>query len=196
MSHNMGSIRQLCTSAMLLNNGQLVAQGNVEETLGIYLKSNIHANGLLATYKHQGTLVNSIQFKEFSINGIKNQEAVFSPSDQLIVNLQYSCKQAVPKFRSSVNFYKDAVLVFTIQNKPWPAALAEGDYNESFVIEPNLLRPGNYTIGVGGHDGDPISAGHEWIYIDEAYSFYIASEWNDVNDFSAKGLINIPHKPL
>jgi hypothetical protein len=59
-------------------------------------------------------------------------------------------------------------------------------------VPPYYLRPGNYTIGIGGHDGDPLSTGMEWIYIDEAYSFTITNEWDELNDFSGRGLINIP----
>ncbi len=191
VSHNMGSIRQLCTSAMLLNNGNIVTQGNVDETLSIYLKSNI-ANGLLAQCKAQGPLATSINFLEFSINGVINTEAVFSPSQPLMLKLKYSCLTSMPKFRASVNFYRDSVLIFTIHNKSWPTELLEGEYLDNFTIPGNLLRPGNYTIGIGGHDGDPISDGQNWIYIDEAYSFAITNEWGELNDFSNKGFINMP----
>ncbi|MCC8425719.1 polysaccharide ABC transporter ATP-binding protein [Mucilaginibacter sp. UR6-11] len=190
VSHNMGSIRQLCTSAMLLNNGQLIKQGSVDETLSLYLKSNI-INGGLETCKQQGSITNNIRFVEFSINGIINKEAVFSPSESLAVHVKYTCLIGLPKFRVSVNFYKDGVLLFTIHNKSWPTQLIAGNYADNFLIPANLLRPGNYTIGLGGHNGDPISDGNEWLYIDEAYSFTITNEWTELNDFSAKGLINI-----
>jgi lipopolysaccharide transport system ATP-binding protein len=192
VSHNMGSIRQLCTTSILLSNGQLIKRGGVDETLSYYLKTQI-TNGSLTTLKTGGTLLQHIKFIAFSINGVINKEAVFSPSQTLNINLKYDCLEDLPKFRASVNFYKDSQLIFTIHNKSWPLALKEGSYADNIVVPANFLRPGNYTVGIGGHDGDPLSDGKEWIYIDEAYSFAITNEWNELNDFSGKGLINIPH---
>jgi len=191
VSHNMGSIRQLCNSAMLLDNGNLKKQGTVEETLSLYLSTRI-INGSLSKLKYQGTLIKNINFIEFSINDIVNREAIFSPSEPLNIFLKYDCLINVPKFRTSVNFYKDSQLLFTLHNKSWPSELMNGHYTDNFLVPPYYLRPGNYTIGIGGHDGDPLSTGMEWIYIDEAYSFTITNEWDEFNDFSGRGLINIP----
>ncbi len=190
VSHNMGSIRQLCTSAMLLNNGCLVTQGTVNETLSVYLKSNI-ANGGLAMYKAAGPMAANIKFSEFSINDVINSEAVFSPAEPLVLALKYVCVKELPKFKSTINLYRDSVLIFTLQHKPWPAPLKVGDHLDTFLIPQNLLRPGNYTIGIGGHDGDPLSEGRDWLFINDAYSFTITNEWGELNDFSANGFINL-----
>ncbi len=192
VSHNMGSIRQLCTRAMLLDSGNLIKQGTVEDTLAYYLKSHM-TNGSLQTQKCAGTLSKNIHFKEFSINGIIDKEAVFSPAESLSIYLKYTCLLTIPKFRTSFNFYKDSQLIFTIHNQAWPKVLTEGDYTDNLLLPANYLRPGDYTVGIGGHDGDPVSSGNEWIYIDEAYSFTITNEWSEVNDFSNKGLVNMPH---
>ena len=191
VSHNMGSIQQLCNSAMLLDNGELIKQGKVEETIAIYLKTRI-TNGSLEKQKSIGTLIKNVHFIEFSINGVVDKEAVFSPSQQLSVRLKYTCLLRLAKFRTSVNFYRDSHLIFTVHNKSWPTELQEGDFMDNMVLPAHYLRPGDYTVGIGGHDGDPLSSGNEWIYIDEAYSFTITNEWSELNDFSAKGLINIP----
>jgi lipopolysaccharide transport system ATP-binding protein len=192
VSHNMGSIRQLCTSAMLLNNGGLVTQGTVNETLSVYLKSNI-ANGGVATFKAGGPMAANIKFLEFDINNVINSEAVFSPAEPLVLSLKYTCLIALPKFKSTINLYRDSVLIFTLQHKPWPTPLKEGDHTDTFLIPQNLLRPGNYTIGIGGHDGDPLSEGHDWLFINDAYSFTITNEWGEFNDYSANGFINLPN---
>ncbi|GGH15376.1 ABC transporter ATP-binding protein [Mucilaginibacter phyllosphaerae] len=191
VSHNLGSIRQLCSSAMLLSNGNLLTSGPVEDTLSQYLKSSI-TNGSLDNYKYQGTMVNNVKFVEFSINNVIDKEAVFSPSETLTIRVKYNCITYLPKFRVSINFYKDSILISTIHDKSWPAELKEGEYSATFSIVGNFLRPGNYTIGLGGHDGDPISEGKDWLYLDEVYSFTITNEWSELNDFSGRGLVNIP----
>ena len=191
VSHNMGSVRQLCSKGMLLDNGSMIKQGTTEEVLSLYLKTQIQ-NGSLDQLKSQGTLAGDIKFKEFSINNVINKEAIFSPAETLSIVLTYDCLTNETKFRSSINFYKDAQLIGTIHNKAWPARLKTGSYVDNWIIPANYLRPGNYTIGIGGHDGDPLSSGLQWIYIDEAYSFMITNEWSELNDFSARGFVNIP----
>ncbi|HEY8782066.1 MAG TPA: polysaccharide ABC transporter ATP-binding protein [Mucilaginibacter sp.] len=192
VSHNMGSIRQLCNCAMLLSNGNLIKEGSVEETLAVYLKSNL-INGSLAKLKSIGSLANTINFIEFSINGVVNSEAIFPPAEPLNLVLKYNCSSYLKKFRTSFNFLKDGQVIFTLHNKTWPSELKKGDHTDSILVEANYLRPGNYIVGIGGHNGDPVSTGVEWIYIEEAYSFTITNEWSEQNDFSNKGVINIPH---
>jgi lipopolysaccharide transport system ATP-binding protein len=194
VSHNMGSIRQLCNTAMLLSDGLLIQQGTVDETINRYLKTQI-TNGALDGYKIEGTLSRSIRFIEFAINGVVNKEAVFSPSEPLNIHFRFGCMENIPKFRASFNFIKDSQIIFTLHNKPWPCALKPGLYTDNLVVPPFYLRPGEYTVGIGGHDGDPISDGKEWVYIGEVYTFTITSEWSEKNDFSGKGLINIPSVP-
>jgi lipopolysaccharide transport system ATP-binding protein len=191
VSHNMGSIRQLCNSTILLSNGQIIKQGNVDEILTIYLKTQI-INGRLDQLKTEGTLTKNIKFNEFSINGVVDKEAVFSPSQSLEICLKYTCVEYVARFRASINFYKNSQLIFTVHNRSWPSKLATGDYCDTIIISGHFLRPGDYTIGLGGHDGDPLSSGQEWIYIHEAYTFEIIHEWSELNDFSNKGLVNLP----
>jgi lipopolysaccharide transport system ATP-binding protein len=192
VSHNMGSIRQLCTSAMLLNNGGLITQGSVDETLSVYLNTPIQ-NGHLSQLKVNGTILNNIIFREFSINNIINTEALFSPADSLNLIIKYDCLIPITRFRVSINFYKEGQLIFTVHNKSWPTSLEKGSYTDKINIPANYLRPGEYTVGIGGHDGDPISSGKEWINIQDAYSFTVTTEWTELNDFSNNGLINIPH---
>ncbi|RZK68445.1 MAG: ABC transporter ATP-binding protein, partial [Pedobacter sp.] len=40
VSHNMGSIAELCNSAILLHNGQLIQHGNVQEVINLYINND------------------------------------------------------------------------------------------------------------------------------------------------------------
>jgi len=44
VSHQMGTIAQLCTSGMLLNNGAVMKTGNTEEIIDAYLKLQVNSN--------------------------------------------------------------------------------------------------------------------------------------------------------
>ena len=56
VSHNMAAVKSLCTRGIVFNNGQLVFQGNIKETLSFYL------NEVPSDMK--GTIINSIKVQK------------------------------------------------------------------------------------------------------------------------------------
>ena len=67
-----------------------------------------------------------------------------------------------------------------------PEDLPIGNFKASIRIPPYLLRPGRYSIAIGGYrDG-----GSEWIYATDLSTFSIQEEWNEINEPANIGLIN------
>lgn len=52
VSHNMNTIRQLCDRCIVLDKGKVVFEGNVEEAIGVYMKSN---EDLSTSYDYSNT---------------------------------------------------------------------------------------------------------------------------------------------
>lgn len=150
VSHNMASIRSLCTRGLLLENGNTALMGSVDEVLNKYLKSNFKRNSwtgedgdnsmrLLKTEiyndKRNGDLKNTDEiqvFLKFEI-GEKFRDVVigvslFSALGNPILGLLYNDYNDLNEIKPGIH-----EVFFTIP----PCYLATGDYE----IEFNLSIP-------------------------------------------------------
>jgi len=95
VSHNMGSIKQLCERGILLSEGRIHYQGEINECIDMYLNMNMQdATTILAhqTYHHEDFLLSQIR--------VNDQESDFVPfsqkQDSLIVTIKGTAKSALP----------------------------------------------------------------------------------------------------
>ena len=70
VSHNMGTIRQLCNTAMLLDRGSLVANGEVDDIVTRYLRSAAETNNLSADDVPDG----EVRFLSWQVEGSRSDE--------------------------------------------------------------------------------------------------------------------------
>jgi len=93
VSHNMGAVKSLCTKGLVLNNGQIIHSGCVDDSINYYLKfgikpSNNHMVNTITTKQNfisidsiklnnndstQHTIVSNQKFLEIEINGQTSQ---------------------------------------------------------------------------------------------------------------------------
>jgi lipopolysaccharide transport system ATP-binding protein len=119
VSHNMAAVKSLCQKGIVLENGKLAFQGNVDDSLRYYLQSGGQINGdkIINTVKHHK---NTLHFDKITINGSENRQSVI-PSSQHTLSL-------------CIEGYSDEELktdvMFIIKNKSETplASLAEGYY--------------------------------------------------------------------
>ncbi len=67
VSHNMGSIKQLCTRGLVLNNGQSVFRGIAKDTVDFYINNSVNELTLHKSCDEDVTLIN----ENIKINSIK-----------------------------------------------------------------------------------------------------------------------------
>jgi lipopolysaccharide transport system ATP-binding protein len=192
VSHNMGSVRQLCNKGILLSNGELIYMGRTETTIKNYMgnaltnKSGIHAIG---------TLTETVRIETVTVNSVP-LDAVIAPKDAIEVYIQYECRQALPAFRISCTFLKDGITVLTVQDLAECEPIAQGLYRSIIHLPAYFLRPGVYNISVGGHNTNHTnySVGNvEWLFATDVSSFEILEDWSERYDFNNKGMINLPN---
>ncbi|WP_029035382.1 polysaccharide ABC transporter ATP-binding protein [Salinimicrobium terrae] len=143
VSHNMSSVRSLCTRGLLLENGETTLIGSVDEVLNVYLKSDFRRNswsgedgdGSMKLLKAEISSENRVEF-------FKNTEPI----------------QILMKFELGENFSDIVVGVAISSSVGNPLiGLLYNDYNEyskieagtyqvSFVIPPCSLATGDYEV--------------------------------------------------
>ncbi len=80
VSHNMGSIKALCTRGVVLSNGQVVYKGSIGESVDYYLKENVFQKGCLLDCIKMETSLFSI--KSMQVNGSDSNEVFLNDKDE------------------------------------------------------------------------------------------------------------------
>jgi len=190
VSHNMGAILQLCNKAILLDKGCLCVYADARETTRKYLEMNQNEAKLEAR-NFKGTLVDIITFDTITINDSqKNDTIVISPSSKITITVTGKCKEDLPGFRVTFSVYKDGLRLITVHDTAEPQPLRKGRFESTVEIPAFFLRPGEYSVGVGGRG----QRFREWIWGPDLLIFFVTEEWSADYDPANVGLVNLPQK--
>jgi len=190
VSHNMGSIRQLCNKGILLSNGELAFAGSVEAAINNYMSNSMAAKSGFALI---GTLKNKIRINYVTVNNNPLDVAVL-PKEEIEICVNYTCLEHIPDFRMSFTILKEGTIVLTVQDLAECMPLQPGLYQSKVKIKGFFLRPGVYIVSIGGHNTNHTnySIGNvEWFYASEISSFEVLEHWSPQFDFNNKGLVNL-----
>ena len=89
---------------------------------------------------------------------------------------------------------KEGVRVLTIQDLEECEPMDPGVYQSEIKIQKYFLRPGAYTLSVGGHNTNHsnYSVGNvEWFFASDISSFEVLEDWSINFDFNNVGIINL-----
>jgi lipopolysaccharide transport system ATP-binding protein len=193
VSHNMAAIKSICSKAILLNNGTVAQIGDTLPVINSYIKGG-YTNST-QTLAFIGSLTHAIKFDQITVNNSRQPYLELFPSNDVEIRISGHCLQQVDKFRMSLSVTtEDEVRIFTVHDSDKPVPLNPGEFESVFTIPAYLLRPGTYQLSVGGHDGDHIRTGDQWIFGPNLITIKIQSEYNLQNDFANTGLINASFK--
>ncbi|HEY8933592.1 MAG TPA: ABC transporter ATP-binding protein [Cyclobacteriaceae bacterium] len=146
VSHNLPSLKAICTKGFLLDKGILVKQGEIENVINAYTYDRTGYYKILDSIKHSGThgKVNNVK-----INGSDQSHVLLleSKSIHLDVDITFNRKTA---FELQVHVKKDDVLVCSF------ARFVTGStqifepmrYNLEYDIELPDLRSGRYKLDI------------------------------------------------
>lgn len=148
VSHNLGSLSQICTKGMLMNKGQLTLQGDIGQVINEYLKSNQNEGQYVKTELDPEK---DIQVKEVFLtneNGIAAND--FTQNETIKVHI----KIHINKFHEDAcyyiavfNKYKERVASDVISIKETTGSDGATQYI-TYEIPANLLAPNVYSFWV------------------------------------------------
>jgi lipopolysaccharide transport system ATP-binding protein len=146
VSHSMGMVAELCSSAIMLDKGNIVASGTTQEVIDHYLGMNSSENGhrlLLAGEEDQDIYIERVQAT--NLNGENTN--IFPHNEP--IKLSFSCvvNRWVPD--STFGFYltdQRGRKVFSHHNDKWALAGGKSKINTTVTIPPDFLVPGNYSL--------------------------------------------------
>jgi lipopolysaccharide transport system ATP-binding protein len=170
VSHNMGAISQLCNRAILLKNGSVIGQGDVETIVRSYLKENFQNEGFYnnnTEKESQKMFVKSINLYDNN----KNQTSNFGYTDSINVLIKIDFNDFIENtsiFISVLDF--QSVKIFSAET-----AIKKEQKEYNLKIAEKFLVAGNYQISLFIHT--PAIARYE--QIDEVCQFQVVDDGSD-----------------
>ncbi|MFK7788658.1 MAG: ABC transporter ATP-binding protein [Phycisphaeraceae bacterium] len=188
VSHDMGAVARLCDKVMLLDGGQVELIGEPQQAIDRYLQ-------LVSNWRDDpagvfnGPLAQVMRFSELTINGADNTKSrIVHPQQPIKLHVNGSVDRMVPNFRTTFSIFRDGVRLLTQHDTPVPTDLPAGRFEAETEIPAYLLRPGRYSISIGGYrDGM-----REYIWGTDLMDFTVSEMWSENYDPINLGLINLP----
>jgi lipopolysaccharide transport system ATP-binding protein len=146
VSHNMAAIQRLCTTAVLLDRGQVVHAGDVRSTVAAYLAGGARA-GFTAEHRTGRSQVLSVDLRDI-VGGTLSRPAC---TDTLVCHVRYVLPHLAPDTGVAVTVLtSDATPVFTTTSEDAGLELpsAAGEYEARITIPANALLAGDFHVSV------------------------------------------------
>ena len=88
VSHNMASVQKLCTKGLLIENGRLIKESDINQTIMTYLQGDSFSNDLINANGRKGN--GRIKFQEVRVFGNTENETVVSGNELNIIIKLYN----------------------------------------------------------------------------------------------------------
>jgi len=188
VSHDMGAVTKLCDRVMLLDQGKACDITTSQQAVDQYLR-------LASNWRRDpagvfnGPLAKTIRFDDLRINGINQDQAqILSPADTITLRATGYASEDTPAFRTTFSIFQDGVRILTQHDSELPTQLPAGRFVSEAQLPANLLRPGAYTVGLGGYrEGQS-----NYLWAGDVLRFTISETWSKQVDPINLGLINLP----
>ncbi len=184
VSHNMNTIRQLCTRCVVLNQGKVIFDGDVEEAIAVYMQ---HETRELAETVDLSAIphchpVTDYQFNQFHFTGATGP--VLKPRDMLPFEMKISAKTACNNMRwRCMVFFLDGSVVAMSTTKEGAFDLKSGLNTISGVIDTSCLAPGTYHLKIALYQTNEY--GGEMLYdIIERAVFFSIEDTRQINNMA------------
>lgn len=188
VSHDMAAVSRLCDRVMLLDGGEVMSITDPQSAIDQYLR-------LVADWRRDpsgvftGPLADTIRFRDLRINGVGDDSPrIIRPDQPIRLHIQGESKRPIPAFRTTFSIYRDGVRLLTRHDTPTPTDLPAGGFAASAELPALLLRPGRYTLSIGGYrDGM-----REYVWGTDLMDFTVTEQWSVDYDPINLGLVNLP----
>lgn len=199
VSHNMATIKSLCKKCFLLDKGKILAQGETDKVLDVYLSGEAIDNNGVSDLSDSNLRRNSSDNSRFKFDKIAVLNSnkmnigsirLFEPFDIVIEGRQL---ETVDDFSLAFDIKSSiGVVMFNsiFDSKKLFSSNEIGKKRFAIQFSVNYLPPGAYTVGISANGGNVL----DWI--PNAISFYVEPVSKDSTTLIDKfdGVVVHPHK--
>lgn len=187
VSHNMGAVAKLCDDAILLDSGQIKLRDVASNVVKAYLAESTNEIAF-DPGSFRGELSSLIRFEKIRIeNGEQSDTRVVSPLKPTTFTVSGMCEKEISGFRLTFSLFKEGMRLLSQHDVEVPTLLRHGYFESIFSIPAFFLRPGEYSISLGGYRETG-----EWIWGTDVLTFTVLEEWSPEYDPRNYGVVNLP----
>lgn len=173
VSHNMGSVQQICSKGILLTNGTIAYHGDIENCIAAYTTSTDHHISAEKTYQ---TLedIELISLKFSDLKRELNKNCILSIGQKLEISLQIKFLRKIKDFSIAIDIKTlSGELISHISNEDYEINFdhvdTESVYNLSIKTNELLFAAGKYVI----HVWFGIAHSQEIARVSNAFEFFM-----------------------
>ena len=147
VSHNMGQVKNLCKSGIILNHGKIEYSGSISNAIQMYTRPTEHTNGYFENSLDTSKQI-SITKVYLTNDNIKKTE--FDINDKITVNIEYTVNTYIHHSNISFSLFQDGILVFNswdVDHNADYSSKTVGNYIAKFDL-PSDINIGGYSITV------------------------------------------------
>jgi lipopolysaccharide transport system ATP-binding protein len=152
VSHNMEAIKRLCNRGLLLQQGKLLINKNIDSVIQSYLEKTVSMNRVINWQAKDAPKTNEMVLREIRVlDNDKRVSSTLSTIDSIIIEVEYDLLSPIRGMRISMGLLtQDGINVFSSSDflhSPDSSRLA-GQHISRCTIPGNLLNIGSYILWV------------------------------------------------
>ena len=190
VSHDLGTMRELCQRAIWIEDGRVMVDGPVDRAIGLYTESQ--------DKRSQVQVVNSDRLQrwgsgEVTIEGVRvldgdgAETAALRHGERGAIELQVECRQQLPGVSAGIGVFKRDGTYCTglsMEADECLASLTPGRHQVRLQLDDLSLSPGSYLLDLGLVEP---GTGH-------IYDFSSREHVLDVEGEASEGIFMLPHR--
>ena len=149
VSHNLGAIRNLCTRALVLEEGSLKFDGEVGEGIVLYERSFASAGAALSTAQFRGPLVGQLRFESLICHQAGVAVELIDPMMEFEIEILGVAMQSFPTLEIKLGFFSEGFQLGSCHDTTATTGVREGSFVSRFHFPSDFFRPGRYSLGLG-----------------------------------------------
>jgi ABC-type polysaccharide/polyol phosphate transport system ATPase subunit len=151
VSHNLSQVNQLCTGGILLDQGKVIFQGNVHDTIAAYISNNIRENEIdVSSLPRAGVKSDELSIRSLKLVNVSNDLKIKEGS-QISFAIDFQAHKPVSELIigfSLTDFNGTTVVECRSSALNRKLDVAAGAYKATVEFKPNLA-PGTYNLNLG-----------------------------------------------
>ncbi|MFT3846461.1 MAG: ABC transporter ATP-binding protein [Lacibacter sp.] len=153
VSHNMGAVKNLCTHAVLMQNGTLQQDGQTADIIDAYLAGGNEVERYVEWASEERPSTNEIAVKSIKVFDSKERlDTILTTTDEIKISIEYEVKAPIKDLRVALNLLtSDGVNVFSTSDFNFQESSrlrTPGHYTSHCYIPGKLLNAGVYVASV------------------------------------------------